>query len=208
MRMNSSLTATEENLAESKLEILSDRTQQEGDRTSQEVNSRETGKRSLDELTDDWATQLKTFASVLGDLLSQKLKLALPKIVGGGIYGVLSVLFAFFAAAWLLVAGFNELLTRGYSPVHSALIVAGGSTVLSLLFVLGLRLHLRRHEKDGEKSGEELSQAGKELISLSKDVAKTTLNPKALIAQKTGPILAGTVILGVIAGYASTRDRR
>lgn len=163
--------------------------------------------RSFEELAKEWGVLSKDFVSLLGDLLSAKVKSALPLIVGGGIYGVSAIVFGLFLLAWLSITGFFELTAGDFTPVQAGLIVSGIAFTLSFLSAVGLRFHLSRHRKDDKESSTELSEAGKELLTLSKDVAKSTLDPKALLADQTGKIVAGSLILGLLVGFASVGSR-
>lgn len=163
--------------------------------------------RSFEELAKEWGVLSKDFVSLLGDLLSAKLKAALPAIIGGGIYGVSAIVFGLFVLAWLSVSGYLELNAHDFSPVQAGLIVSGVALSLSLSSVVGLRYYLKRHSDEEKESSSELSEAGIELLALSKDVAKSTLDPKALFGEQAGKIVAGSVIVGLLVGFVSMGSR-
>ncbi|MBC7384989.1 MAG: hypothetical protein H7301_02365 [Cryobacterium sp.] len=161
--------------------------------------------RSFDDLAREWGSQTKDFLTLLGDVLTQRIKAKLPLIIGGGVYGALAIIFAFFVLSWLTFAGYQTLISLEFSPLISSLITSGSCLVLSGLALFILKMQFSRSKEASTTDDVVLTETGKDLLTLSKDIAKSTLDPKMILKQQAGRIVAASVVIGFLVGMSSER---
>lgn len=159
----------------------------------------------FEELAQEWGPRARRFLNLIANQVSLRAKRRLPSLVSGSAFILAGVFCVAGLGAWLSTAGWHGLQNRGFSSTDAALIVAGGFLVLGVLFFkIGKRraLHPSRVPVELlEPENDEIEEAGRELITLFKDLtiaAKHSLSPSEVLKPHAVKVAVASTALGLL----------